>query len=75
MADTWAYGHVKHSHKEQMCYLFMPKGKWWKFEGGVCKIIPLKQYSDSYCVVELMPYKKSEWNVAGIAVDVKDYLF
>ena len=60
MADTWVYGHVIHSFKEQMCYLFMPKGKWWKFEGGVMKIAPMAQYQDSFTVIELKPYKKYE---------------
>ena len=72
MADTWTFGHVKHSLKEKVNYLFMPEGKWWKFEGGVCKITPT-HYRDCYSVIELKPFKRYEWCAAGMEVKRKFY--
>lgn len=54
-STVWKYGHVKTSYKEQMNYLFMPKGKWWKFEGGLCKVTPSKT-RDEYIVTQLKFY-------------------
>ncbi len=71
MADTWVYGHVKFSFKEQTNYLFMPKGNWWKFEGGVMKITPMAPYRDSYTVIELRPYKKYE-SCGGFSYTAKE---
>ena len=75
MADTWTWGHVRYSLGKEKNALFMPKGKWWGHGHNMFKVISLSQYRDSYCVVELKPYKKHEWNVAGVTVNVKDYLF
>ena len=75
MADTWVFGKVKHSFREDTNYLFMPKGNWWKFEGGVMKVIPMRQYRDSFTVIELRPYKKYEFcgGFSYIAEEVKEY--
>ena len=61
MADTWMFASVKHLFKENMNYLFMPEGKWWKFEGGVMKISSAPPYRDTYTVIELKPYKTYEF--------------
>ena len=73
MADTWTFGHVIHSFRDNINYLFMPKNNWWKFEGSVMKVTPMRQYQDSFNVIELRPYKRYEWCAAGMEVNRNFY--